>query len=229
MKNRRSDTPRDQRGAQAEFARQMRERGYSEPHILAGAQHPARAPAEDAGEVVTVSGRRVSLLQPEPAAFCADDIAHGLSHVCRFSGQVSTFYSVAQHSMLVAALAPRSLRRYALLHDASEAYIQDVPSPLKVLLPTYNVLEARFQRVIEMAFDLSPLDAADRAIIKEADLMALSVEMRDLFAGHFDAARSRLPMPPAAAQIHGCLPPPAAKVALLAEMQAAQLRVATHP
>jgi hypothetical protein len=215
------DARRLSRGAHAEFADQMRERGYSDAEIRASALRVQRqrVPAMASEAVlVTVGGRRVSLLNPCPASFHADDIAHGLAHVCRFSGQVRRFYSVAQHSILVASLVPSRLRRHALLHDGSEAYLQDVPSPVKALLPTYALLEARFQAAIEAAFGLAPISEADRAAIKHADLQAVSVEMRDLFDGHFDDARILLPRTPPGLAIGECLAPEAAKAAFLAEL-----------
>jgi len=85
--------------------------------------------------VSTKSGRRVALLNPSPSQIVIGDIAHGLAHQCRFNGQTSKFYSVAQHSVLVASILPRELRLAGLLHDASETYLGDVVQPLKELLP----------------------------------------------------------------------------------------------
>lgn len=217
-----SDARRVSRGgAQAEFASQMRERGYSDAQILAHAPRlprPRLPKMASEAVLVSVSGRRVSLTSPCPTSFHADDIAHGLSNVCRFSGQVRGFYSVAQHSILVASLVPRRLRRHALVHDGSEAYLQDVPTPVKVLLPTYALLEARFQAAIEAAFGLSPLSEYDRALLKHADMQAVNVEMRDLFDGHFEDARALLPAIPAGLAVDVCLAPEAAKAAFLAEL-----------
>jgi len=83
--------------------------------------------------VSTKSGRRVALLNPSPSQIVIGDIAHGLAHQCRFNGQTSKFYSVAQHSVLVASILPRELRLAGLLHDASETYLGDVVQPLKEL------------------------------------------------------------------------------------------------
>ena len=127
--------------------------------------------------VSTRSGRRVALLNPSPSQIVIGDIAHGLAHQCRFNGQTSKFYSVAQHSVLVASILPRELRLAGLLHDASEAYLGDVVQPLKDLLPDYQTIESKFCEVLGARFNvnLQPNDA-----IKHADLVVLATERRDL-------------------------------------------------
>ena len=127
--------------------------------------------------VSTRSGRRVALLNPSPAQIVIGDIAHGLAHQCRFNGQTNRFYSVAQHSVLVASILPRELRLAGLLHDASEAYLGDIVQPLKELLPEYQTIEANFCNVLGARFnvDLSPNEA-----IHKADLIVLATERRDL-------------------------------------------------
>jgi hypothetical protein len=127
--------------------------------------------------VSTRSGRRVALLNPSPAQIVIGDIAHGLAHQCRFNGQTNRFYSVAQHSVLVASILPRELRLAGLLHDASEAYLGDIVQPLKELLPEYQSIEAHFCEVLGARFnvDLSPNSA-----IHKADLIVLATERRDL-------------------------------------------------
>ena len=127
--------------------------------------------------VSTRSGRRVALLNPSPSQIAIGDIAHGLAHQCRFNGQTNKFYSVAQHSVLVASILPRELRLAGLLHDASEAYLGDIVQPLKDLLPDYQAIEAKFCEVLGTRFnvDLQPNDA-----IKHADLVVLATERRDL-------------------------------------------------
>ena len=127
--------------------------------------------------VSTRSGRRVALLNPSPSQIAIGDIAHGLAHQCRFNGQTNKFYSVAQHSVLVASILPRELRLAGLLHDASEAYLGDIVQPLKELLPDYQAIEAKFCEVLGTRFnvDLQPNDA-----IRHADLVVLATERRDL-------------------------------------------------
>ena len=127
--------------------------------------------------VSTKSGRRVSLLNPSPSQIVIGDIAHGLAHQCRFNGQTNKFYSVAQHSVLVASILPRELRLAGLLHDASEAYLGDVVQPLKDLLPEYQSIEANFCEVLGARFGVN-LQHNDA--IRHADLVVLATERRDL-------------------------------------------------
>lgn len=111
------------------------------------------------------------------------DIAHALSLLCRFNGQASKFYSVAQHSLLVSDLVPEGMELYGLLHDASEAYCGDVVRPLKRLLPEYRVIENRVQECIARKFGLRyPFPDA----VKEADSVALAMEGMTFMAGRED-------------------------------------------
>ena len=156
--------------------------------------------------VSTKSGRRVSLLNPSPSQIVIGDIAHGLAHQCRFNGQTNKFYSVAQHSVLVASILPRELRLAGLLHDASEAYLGDVVQPLKDLLPEYQAIEENFCKVLGMRFGVN-LQHNDA--IRHADLVVLATERRDLMpmdmadwssiAGITPMSRTIKPMSPEAA------------------------------
>ena len=127
--------------------------------------------------VSTFSGNRFYPLVPRIDRVAIEDIAHGLAYQCRFNGQTREFYSVAQHSLVVASLVEPRQRLAALLHDAAEAYLGDMVKPLKVLLPEFGVLEERVTDLIAAAFDL---DFSDYAPIKRADLIALATEKRDL-------------------------------------------------
>ena len=131
-------------------------------------------------EILTRSGVYFNLLDPRPDDVCIEDIAAALSKLCRFTGHTRHFYSVAQHCMLVSSNAPDHLKLHALLHDASEAYLGDVSSPLKQLIPEYKVLEGNVQATIGEAFGLRGLLPDEQSLLRELDLRALKTE-RNLF------------------------------------------------
>jgi predicted transcriptional regulator len=126
----------------------------------------------------TYSGKRFWLLDPRPDDIDIVDIAKGLSNQCRFNGHVKEFYSVAQHSVLAANVAPPEYRLQALMHDASESYCGDVISPLKPLLKDYKRIERKVMEVIGQKFNFD-IDAGE-AIVREIDERMLATEVRDL-------------------------------------------------
>jgi 5'-deoxynucleotidase YfbR-like HD superfamily hydrolase len=127
--------------------------------------------------VSTFSGNRFYPLEPRIDVVAIEDIAHGLAYQCRFNGQTRAFYSVAQQSLVVASLVPAHLRLAALLHDAAEAYLGDMVKPLKVLLPEFAAIEDKVSAIIANTFGI---DFSDYGPIKQADLIALATEKRDL-------------------------------------------------
>jgi hypothetical protein len=120
-----------------------------------------------------LSGVEIDFHAVTPEQINIWDIAHGLSMLCRFNGQVRQHYSVAQHSIRVAELVPMGDRLQALLHDATEAYLGDVITPLKNLIPEYRRLESTFWRAITTRFRI-PEDMG--AAVKAADQIALEEE-----------------------------------------------------
>ena len=80
-------------------------------------------------DILLRSGVYFNFLTPHECAFTVDDIAHGLSQTCRFTGQTSEFYSVAQHSVIVSHLVEPPHQLGALFHDASEAMMGDIIRP----------------------------------------------------------------------------------------------------
>lgn len=111
-----------------------------------------------------------------------EDISHALANLCRFGGHSRHFYSVAQHCTIVSQIVPARLSLAGLLHDADEAYVVDLPAPLKVRFPEYRELCDKVQRVINRRFGITLTDD-DRRIIKDADNTALATEARDLLQG----------------------------------------------
>lgn len=123
--------------------------------------------------VHTFSGIAFDLNDPQPAMVRLEDIVHSLSLMNRFNGAALFPYSVAQHSMYVASLLPDELRLEGLLHDAAEAYIGDMVSPLKQLMPEYKLVEARINALVAQVFGLAYPEPHS---VKQADLAVLAAE-----------------------------------------------------
>lgn len=133
----------------------------------------------------TASGIKMDIKNPQPHMFTLTDIATGLGNICRFGGQLGKFYSVAQHSILVMYLAPAELKKAALLHDASEAYLGDVIKPFKVILGNaYSHFEASFMRVISEKYGVTESEL-DR--VKQYDRIALEIEHNAFQRGNMNA------------------------------------------
>ena len=127
--------------------------------------------------ITTHSGLHFDYQNPIANAICIEDIAKGLSHECRFTGQLDRFYSVAQHSVECSYIVPDQFKLEALLHDAVEAYCKDIPSPLKKLLPDYQKIENYVDLIIRQKFNLPVVMSAE---VKRADLILLATEHRDI-------------------------------------------------
>lgn len=146
-------------------------------------------------EIETFSGAYIDVLHPQAETICVQDIAHHLSQINRFSGAAAYPYSVAQHAVFVAQRmlavgAPRGLVYAGLHHDDAEAFLQDIPRPLKPLLgDAYVMLTKRMDEAIRAALRRGPGgevmpwlfegDLHCREIV-EADNYALLVEAGQL-------------------------------------------------
>ncbi len=133
----------------------------------------------------TYTGRAWYPLAPRPADVDLVDIAHGLAYQCRFNGHCSEFYSVADHSLRVAAVMAvggPAAELAGLLHDAAESYLGDLVRPIKRELRQFYDLERRNQFAIfeGLGVPIGPDDYA--ASVREADLILLATERRDLMA-----------------------------------------------
>lgn len=156
--------------------------------------------------IATASGGKFDFAEPRAEDVKVEDVAHALSLVCRFAGHVRRLYSVAEHCCrahdLVAELsdptAPPAerlaLRRWALCHDAAEAYLGDVTAPLKSMLPDYRAIEAAVEKAV---FEALGCAGSMPLVVKHADRVLCVTEARDL-----------LPPPPEPWGYEGCAPLP---------------------
>jgi len=156
----------------------------------------AEVMAAEAAWIQTYTGRRFRPFAPRREDICIGDIAHALALKCRFGGHCTAFYSVAQHSVLVSkAAAARglssSIQLEALLHDAAEAYLPDVPRPIKPHLPGFADIERQVEETVARAFGLTtPWHPA----VKRIDTAILRDEAAQLMNG--DRSDWDLPEPP---------------------------------
>jgi uncharacterized protein len=132
----------------------------------------------------TVSGRKIDVSNPNPNDIVIEDIAWALSRMPRFSGHSIPYtpYSVAQHCIQVAEdlkdYGP-DIQLYGLLHDAAEAYINDLPSPVKHIPEIHAVikkLEDSLMTAIYTALKINHPTAEEEALVKIADKTQQAVE-----------------------------------------------------
>lgn len=148
--------------------------------------------------IQTFSGKQFFVLDPRPEDVSIVDVAHALSQICRFGGHCKSFYSVAQHSVLVAQKVREidpSKAFTALLHDAPEAYIGDMVNPLKQSQPDFQEVEQRLWKVLSQKWKLP---AVMPKSVVEADLRMCVTEARSLLTWP----------PPANWSLEGVLPYP---------------------
>ena len=135
--------------------------------------------------ITTYTGKHFDPMKPESDKIDIRDIAHALSLTCRGNGHVKTFFSVAQHCINCAMeaeareLSSRVIRA-CLLHDAGEAYMSDVPRPIKPFMPEYLRIEEQLLEVVYTKFLGTPLDEAEKKLVKEIDDDMLYYDLREL-------------------------------------------------
>lgn len=142
--------------------------------------------------IKTYSGVNFFPFDPKVEDVNIVDIAHALALQCRFNGHTNRFYSVAQHCIEVAKKCSPENQLWGLLHDAPEAYISDLASPIKKNMPEFQKAEATILRVIVEKYRLH-IDTGDSDInplapnpyfepkeVKAVDTRMLVTEARDL-------------------------------------------------
>jgi hypothetical protein len=135
-------------------------------------------------KIKTSRGSYFDIKSPGDSYFVIEEIAHALSHICRFTGHTKKFYSVAQHSVLC-SISDGDFAFERLMHDAQEAFIGDVSSPLKRLLPCYHAIETDIENAISSQYRLNKSESASREV-EFSDLTLLATEKRDLMISHAD-------------------------------------------
>ena len=127
----------------------------------------------------TYTGKQFYILDPRPEDFCIEDVAHALSNQCRYNGHTDRFYSVAEHSIILALYVLNNVRQYPnpqwvaykmLMHDGVEAYISDIPRPVKNSIPELEAAELLVELVYAKKFRTSaklcpPFKELDKRIV----------------------------------------------------------------
>lgn len=139
---------------------------------------------EDSGFIVTYTGKRFSLVTPRPEDVDIRDIAHSLAMQCRWAGHCHRFYSVAEHSIFVSHRVADDMALMALLHDAAEAYLLDIPRPIKKMAgfaEVYTRVEQLLEEAIAIRFGIEAPFLRDA--VKRADDDAMLIEASHLMRG----------------------------------------------
>lgn len=136
--------------------------------------------------VTTYTGKHFNPVEPDVEKIDIRDIAHALSMTCRGNGHVKTYFSVGQHCINCAREAeergyPASVILACLLHDAGEAYMSDVPRPLKPFMPQYVEAEERLLQTIYRKYLGETLKREEEKMVKEIDDDLLYYDMKELF------------------------------------------------
>ena len=143
-------------------------------------RHSIEVPDRKGSWMLTHTGVRYYPLDPRPSEVSIIDIAHSLAMQCRYGGHCRDFYSVAEHSVYVSRLVPPQHALVALLHDATEAYVSDVPRPLKPYLTNYDEIEELNWEAISAALRVSMFVPA---CVHEVDTLICLTEMKRLMPG----------------------------------------------
>lgn len=133
--------------------------------------------------ILLLSGEFYDYESPHLNKWTIEDVALGLSNICRYAGQVEDHFSVAQHSVYVSHCIEPEFALEGLLHDATEAFLTDIPTPLKRILPDYKRLEQLHEAYVMAHFGLPyPM----REEVHVADRRVFAAEVRDLRSHHVE-------------------------------------------
>lgn len=143
------------------------------------------------GTMLLHSEQFFDVFNPNPDMITINDIAHALSNITRYGGHCPHFYSVAEHSVICSRYpgTPKEQMEF-LLHDATEAYLMDVPRPIKHRLPEYMLIEDNLMKIILDKFNLNyPLSKKTKVVDDEV----LHYEYNDFFVEKTKKIRCLLP------------------------------------
>ena len=150
--------------------------------------------------ITTHSGQQVDIESPRAETICIEDIAHALSFLCRGSGQANFFFSVARHCIYCAREAKaqgfsREIILACLLHDASEAYMTDVPKPIKDnLIPQYREYENALLDVVYQKFVGRTLTEEELSQVTMIDRLLLQYDLKHLLNMDVDLPEIHIPL-----------------------------------
>lgn len=130
-------------------------------------------PALDDQWIGLLSGAQFNYNRPEESDVTLDDLASALSNVCRFSGHLPCFYSVAQHLVNTSRIVRPEFAFDALMHDTAEAFTNDLPTPLKWALPIFKELEVKIESAMAEKFGFNYPYPPE---VKQADTEMLILE-----------------------------------------------------
>jgi uncharacterized protein len=136
--------------------------------------------------IETSSGIFINVMQPSVNDITIEDMAHSLANNCRYAGHCKRFFSIAEHSVNVSYIlqnyfhTSREIAFCGLLHDASEGYLVDIPTPLKRKLFDYQEIEERMMNVIFERFRVPYTFGTMPDRVHQADVLALRIEAYNL-------------------------------------------------
>lgn len=129
------------------------------------------------------TGKVFNLIDPRAEDVDIEDIAHSLGMLCRYGGHSDSFYSVGEHCVVMSKFVSYHAKFHALIHDAAEAYVTDLPRPLKWLFPRYRELEDEISDVIYEYLGVDTPSPEIKAEIKLADWRMCLTERAQLMDG----------------------------------------------
>ncbi len=155
-------------------------------HTASSLKPSRRSPIATEAYISTYTGLKFHFLDPKPEEICIEDIAYALSNTVRWGGHCDPAITVAQHCVIVSRLlrnagCNHTVQLQGLLHDACEAYIPDIPTPIKPFLKNFHEIEAFIEKVVFAKYQISyPFDP----MVKLMDVESYKWEARDLMMGN---------------------------------------------